>query len=248
VKPVAASELPAFIRSTPVAILYLGYGGKSGFSAAIAKHFEAEADAALGAVDLTLLNMKDRATASWVRQSQKALDWDTSERIPSGYYLFIGGVLRAFHPGQIDFANDKASLWVGLAAGIAGVILKAPMAVRLGLDATNAEASARVVSYFDDAIREWRSAKAREQQERFNADRQRTQVEIENEALVRAFTLLGLKTTATRDSTKAAFRKLARQVHPDNYDGDPTKTKIANERMKALNLAFELIKSKRGWG
>ncbi len=51
---------------------------------------------------------------------------------------------------------------------------------------------------------------------------------------------LGLDRNASEDEVKKAFRKLARQYHPDLQSGDPQK-KAAEEKFKEINEAYEVL-------
>lgn len=62
--------------------------------------------------------------------------------------------------------------------------------------------------------------------------------------LEQSYVLLGVEITASRDEVKAAFRKLAREYHPD------TSTLASDEaaaRFHELSQAYEYIKTKRQW-
>ncbi len=58
------------------------------------------------------------------------------------------------------------------------------------------------------------------------------------------YRVLGVSPTATDDEIKAAYRKLAKQYHPDNFAGNPLGDK-AEEKMKEINAAYEQIKDER---
>lgn len=62
--------------------------------------------------------------------------------------------------------------------------------------------------------------------------------------LERCHRLLGIVPTATKDEVKAAFRKLAREFHPDV--SQLTKDE-AEARFREINRAYETIKTRRGW-
>lgn len=62
--------------------------------------------------------------------------------------------------------------------------------------------------------------------------------------LEQSYELLGLPAGASRDEVKAAFRKLAFEVHPDVSKLEKAE---AEARFKALSEAYELIKATNDW-
>lgn len=54
------------------------------------------------------------------------------------------------------------------------------------------------------------------------------------------YSLLGVKKTASEAEIKSAFRKLAKQYHPDTNSNDPT----AETRFKEINEAYEVLSDK----
>lgn len=54
------------------------------------------------------------------------------------------------------------------------------------------------------------------------------------------YDVLGVERSASDDDLKKAFRKLARQYHPDLHNGDPQK-KAAEEKFKEINEAYEVL-------
>jgi curved DNA-binding protein CbpA len=58
------------------------------------------------------------------------------------------------------------------------------------------------------------------------------------------YALLGLERTATEREVKAAFRRLAMNVHPDVSSLPRSE---AEQRIKALLEAYEAIKAQHGW-
>jgi hypothetical protein len=62
--------------------------------------------------------------------------------------------------------------------------------------------------------------------------------------LDRAYTQLGLQRSATSDEVKAAFRKMARELHPDVSKLPKDE---AEQRFKTLNEVYTYIKVTNGW-
>lgn len=62
-----------------------------------------------------------------------------------------------------------------------------------------------------------------------------------------SYKILGITPTASNDEIKKAYRKLAKEFHPDKvaYLGDDFK-KTAEEKFKKINDAYEAIKNERG--
>lgn len=59
--------------------------------------------------------------------------------------------------------------------------------------------------------------------------------------ITRAFRLLGVSPDADRATIRAAWKRLVRSYHPDQFRGD---TAAANARLAELNAAFDLVS---GW-
>ncbi len=53
------------------------------------------------------------------------------------------------------------------------------------------------------------------------------------------FTVLGVSETATDDEIRAAYRRLAKQYHPDLNPNDP----VAESKMNDINVAYDQIKT-----
>ena len=54
----------------------------------------------------------------------------------------------------------------------------------------------------------------------------------------RAFEMLGLKGGATAQDVRAAYRRLVKTCHPDQFQ-DAEEQKLAQEKLIQLNLAYE---------
>lgn len=58
------------------------------------------------------------------------------------------------------------------------------------------------------------------------------------------YQVLGVSSTASDEEIKKAYRQLARKYHPDNYHDNPL-ADLAQERMKEINEAYEMIQEQR---
>ncbi len=61
------------------------------------------------------------------------------------------------------------------------------------------------------------------------------------------YEVLGVSQNATDDEIKAAYRKLAKKYHPDNYTDSPL-ADVAEEKMKQVNEAYDTINEMRKQG
>jgi curved DNA-binding protein CbpA len=59
----------------------------------------------------------------------------------------------------------------------------------------------------------------------------------ENDVMKDLYEILGVSRTASQEEIKKAYRKLARQYHPDVNPGD----KKVEEKFKFINVAFEVL-------
>lgn len=66
--------------------------------------------------------------------------------------------------------------------------------------------------------------------------------------LEKAFEILGVPPTATRDETKRAYRKMAKEFQPDAQAGaSESVKKMADDKMKETNVAWDKIKKEKHW-
>ena len=61
------------------------------------------------------------------------------------------------------------------------------------------------------------------------------------------YSVLGVSPSASDDEIKKAYRDLARKYHPDNYQDNPL-ADLAQEKMKAINEAYDVITKARAGG
>ena len=62
------------------------------------------------------------------------------------------------------------------------------------------------------------------------------------------YKILGVSRDATDIEIKNAYRALARKYHPDNYADNPDMAELAEEKMKEINEAYELVTKERRGG
>ena len=58
------------------------------------------------------------------------------------------------------------------------------------------------------------------------------------------YKVLGVSPNASDEEVKAAYRKLAKKYHPDNYANSPL-ADLADEKMKEVNEAYDTIMNER---
>ena len=59
------------------------------------------------------------------------------------------------------------------------------------------------------------------------------------------YEVLGVKPGASQEEIKAAYRKLVKQYHPDQYGDNPLKN-LAQEKLTEINKAYDMLKNGGG--
>ncbi len=57
------------------------------------------------------------------------------------------------------------------------------------------------------------------------------------------YQLFNLKPGASTQDLKQAYKQLAKQWHPDRFANDPVNARIAEEKIKAINVAYEILQT-----
>ncbi len=60
-----------------------------------------------------------------------------------------------------------------------------------------------------------------------------------------AYEILGVPRAAGEDEIKSAYRELAKKYHPDNFAGSPDIARVAEEKMREVNEAYDTIIKER---
>ncbi|PSN20216.1 hypothetical protein C7271_03255 [filamentous cyanobacterium CCP5] len=60
------------------------------------------------------------------------------------------------------------------------------------------------------------------------------------------YKLFGLQPGASMEELKRAYKRLAKQWHPDRFLHEPDRLKLADEKIKAINTAYEFLKRHHG--
>ena len=63
------------------------------------------------------------------------------------------------------------------------------------------------------------------------------------------YDVLGVSQNATEEEIKKAYRGLVKKYHPDKYAGNPKAAEAAAEKLKQINMAYDILtKSRNGAG
>lgn len=237
-KKVETIAVPEFIRSSLVVVLYAGTLPSP--TTQVLRAFEAQG-AVTGWVN-TDGHMFPSMWA-WVHQRQRALGWPPSNLIPTGYYLFVDGEVRAFHPGLVDFQNDKLSVGIGALFALGTLFTKTSKTLWDAFDIAHAEASQRVISFFTPIAETFKAYAARAHEIPSAPPLPPPLVD----ELTQAFSVLRLDQSATLADVKQRRMDLVKQWHPDQFATDPIAFAHANTVLTQINTAYDLILVRRGW-
>lgn len=144
-------ELLNVIADHPAVVVYVG--PKTDVSGALLRHLADKHKPYVRGVRIDPAAIAMTTWSSvWIRVQRAQLGWPTTDEVPHGYYLFVGGHLKRYDSGVLDAERDRVFVASGLilhalAVIIAedGDVLDATLASRLG-------GIARVSSAFGDEI------------------------------------------------------------------------------------------------
>jgi hypothetical protein len=216
-------DVPAFVRSAPICVLYVG------------------SSAPRNCLALRLFANHPRATAAYVRPSTS-----TFPSIPAGYHLFANGVARAYDPGVPD-DSDVFMFAFGNSLGLVGRATKRFDLARFGEWIAEFEATARVVSSFIEALPDDEVALFASTSmcvERLDVARAFVRLGLPTSASRHEVEQRHRELIAANTPDVAARRVAV----PDGWQGfaDSVATVYA-ERRRELDDAQTLIRTRRGW-
>jgi hypothetical protein len=185
----------------------------------------------VGVIDVSTVQwtaIRKTVATTWLRPH--GLSLNVLEMPPTGYYLFSGGSLLGFHPGDFDLEQDSGSLKVAAATALFGFLMRSAEVVQFGAGILGMPAAGRVVAWVKERLegagRGAASGAAAPEQD---------------DVLRRAYAALGLTPGASDDEVKAAHRGLVKKHHPDQFPHDSELQRAATMRTAELNAARDLI-------
>ncbi len=227
----------AFVASRPLVIVHLGPGSSAGsFLSGVIQHFSAEHGGKVGFGSLDTFTL---LYDPWALKYVGSIFTVTPQTAPAGYYLFLDGKARAFHPGLVSSSSNeiKADL---LALGVAGLLSLAfqspiPLAATGGISQRHAKA---VIAYFEGAMKppvapnppiDWGAFLA-------------AAAPKEDDPYKR----LGITATATDEEVEQAYKAHAKLTHPDQVAHlAPEIQRFANDQFVAVKAAYDKIRATR---
>jgi DnaJ-domain-containing protein 1 len=166
---------------------------------------------------------------------------------PDGYYLFVDGKARAFHPGFVGDARAALST-VAPALGVAALIsLMFESTKPLGAVAkiVNDTYAKEVIAFFEQFLTpppveqvpiDWSKIDWSKIAEGFKPKREDPYV------------TLGITPLATREEVRKAHREKSASVHPDKVAAlAPELQQFAHDLFVRVQAAHDEIKGMRGW-
>jgi hypothetical protein len=229
----------AFLKERPKVILHIGRGSSPGsFLQGVIDHFSADLGdgIAFGTFDPSTLLF-----APWLMKFVGTL-WPSasaSSPAPDGYYLFVDGLPRAFHPGTVDVDPDGALAMLGVAA-LVSLLFESAQPLGAAAKALNDTHAKGVIAFFEKILARPASREVPLDWTTFFAG-----IKPKTED---PYATLGITPSATRDEVRKAHKEKSASVHPDKVATlAPEFQKFAHDLSVRVNAAYAEINAKRGW-
>lgn len=155
----------------------------------------------------------------------------------------VDGEVRAFHPGLVDFQNDKLSVGIGTLFALGTLLTKTSKTVWEAFEIAYSQASQRVITSFTPIAEAFKAHAARMREIPPSPPPPPPPVD----ELDQAFAVLGLDQSATLADVKQRRMDLVKQWHPDQFAKDQVAFAHANAMLAQINAAYDLILVRRGW-
>lgn len=231
-----SNELNHFINSVDLTVVHFSTINNSKFNNALKQYFTQQysQDAAVASINLSCIDYTNPDIHRLVNSEMQNIGLHASDSLLPGYYLFRNGILRAYHPGTIDFSkvdkdlvkiNAIISLFVWIATK---EFLEGLKSFLLGIENL---LGSNIFQFFQQTIESGNYL-----------DFKKMQRIIYESELDLAYKLLGVSKDATDDEVKRAWKEQLKKYHPDKSQADED---VRNKICVQLNESYELIKKSR---
>ena len=140
-------------------------------------------------------------------------------------YSYWQGKKKDHLPSQQDTGSDAASKGEGCAAGAQETPFNSQEQERLGED----------------------QAQKEEAKQQYRSYEKQKNTSSENAELAESYRVLGCRQDASFASIQQAYRRLAKEYHPDSFANKPQEfIELATRKMQEINLAYQQICEARG--
>jgi hypothetical protein len=234
---VTQQTFQALLKERPKVIVRIGTGSSPGsFLQGIIDHFGADLGdgVAFGAFDTSTL-----LYAPWLMKFVGTLWASAPSSAPDGYYLFVDGSARAFHPGTVDVDPNAALSALGVAA-LVSLVFESTQPLGAAAKMLNDTHAKGVIAFFEQTLTRPPSPKAP-----FDWSKLVQGVKPKAED---PYATLGVTSSATREEVRKAHKEKSASVHPDKVATlAPELQKFANDLFVRVQAAYAAINVTRGW-
>jgi hypothetical protein len=247
----ALHELPELVRLAPTAVVLVQ--SRPPLDPDLVLAWFRVGGAVVAWVDPGMPDASHPRTAAWIA-SQNARIGRASGYFRPGYYLFLGGAVRAYQSGLVDFKRDYLSVGIGGVVGLIALFDNRISWMKNSVYVFQAQATLRVVGAFMNVIAARAQTVAAGAQRTASAPPKPPPHSMPAlppappiDELAVAFETFDLQTTATQAEVKVRYRELAKQWHPDRFVDNHPNANVAAMRMTQINVAYSVICAARGW-